>query len=94
MDFTILLLAVFLLLALQQQLWPIAGALLLLILFTAKSKILIVVALAGIGMAALTLFGNAYPSWLIIAGLFLILLYLARKDDRPTGPEAYYPGGY
>jgi hypothetical protein len=93
MDFTVLLLLIFMLLALQQGLWLIAGALFLLILFTTRGKALMLAVLVGAGIASLAIFGISQNSILVIAGLFVVFLVLARKDERPAGPEAYYPGG-
>ncbi len=92
MDFTFLFLIILMLLAYQSGLTVVAAGLFLVALVTAKNKYLLAAAAIGGGVLAMLYLGfGEESSWLVIAGLFVIFLILAWKDDQP-GPQGYYPG--
>ncbi len=93
MDFTALLLIILALIAVQNKMYLIAVAILVLLLLTSKSKIIWVVALIGGLILAVVKFN--LPSWLVIVGLFVILVLIAHWGSTgPSGPENFVPGGY
>ncbi|MFH1056328.1 MAG: hypothetical protein V1717_00830 [Candidatus Micrarchaeota archaeon] len=91
MDFTFLFVIVIMLLAVKSGLVWVAAGLALILLATSKSNYLIFAAVVGIAVVvAVNYLGDSDLSfWVIVGGLGLILLLLAKKDsDQPT-PQFY-----
>jgi hypothetical protein len=92
MDFTALLLIVLMLLAVQNNAYPIAIGLLALLLVSTKGKYLV----AAVAVGALVAFASPYFSsepLILIGGLFLVLLLIVKGDSGGAGgPQGYYPG--
>ena len=86
------------LLAVKSGIWWIAGALFVILLVTSKSKYLIASALIGGVLAALVFLTDLgeYRLWVIVGGLFLILVLISRKESEHPTPDAYggAGGGY
>jgi hypothetical protein len=92
-DFTFLLVLILVLVAFQQGMLWIGIGLLALLLFTAKSKILLFAAVIGIALAVLLYAGGEAYSWLVVAGLFIVLLLLVKNEPKGS-PEFYPQPGY
>ncbi|MBI5229193.1 hypothetical protein HY991_03715 [Candidatus Micrarchaeota archaeon] len=95
MDFTFLLLVILMLLALQAGQQLIAAGLFIILIFSAKSKLLLIFGIIGLAIATVFFLGwEGMSSAFIIVGLFLILVVIIKVSPPEPGPEAYYPGGY
>jgi len=93
MDFTFLFIAVLMVIAMQSGLWWLAVGLLVLLFLSAKSKLMIVAAIAGGATAGVGfLLGPSTPPWTYLIGLFVVLVLLVKGDS--AGPEAGAYGGY
>lgn len=91
MDFTLLILIIVFIITIQQGMWEVAGGVFYVILFATKNRYLIIASF-GVAIVAYFVFGYHYPSWLIIAALSVFFIALAKRDnERPSGPESYYP---
>ncbi len=99
MDLTFLLITILMIIASQSGMLWIAVGLFLILLLSAKSKLLLLAAgVAGL-LLALIYLGFARDNYLIVGGLFLVLLIIVKKDaDSPQqqDPMAAYGayGGY
>ena len=100
MDFTFLFVVLLMLFAVKSQLWYVAVGLFLVLLVTSKSKYLVLAAVVGVLVAfaagnssLISIFGDAM-TWVILGGLFLVLLLLAKKDSDHPSQEGYGPPGY
>ncbi|MFH0713674.1 MAG: hypothetical protein V1722_03935 [Candidatus Micrarchaeota archaeon] len=96
MDFTFLFITVLMVLAAQSGMLWVAVGLFLLLLLSAKSKMLLIATVIGAVLIALVSFGGIGNNYLIIGGLFVIMLIIVKKDaDSPQQPDqmAMY-GGY
>ena len=76
------------------MLWVGVG-LFLILLLSAKSKILLLAAVIAAVLLGIMAFGGVGSNYLVIGGLFLVFLILVKKDaDSPQpDPNAMY-GGY
>jgi hypothetical protein len=98
MDFTFLFIIILMLLALKSGLDIIAIGLLIILLVTAKNKYLLIATLIGGAMVALVSFTGIRTSLDdpvtlgVLAGLFIIMLLLARQDSDTPSPSGYMPG--
>ncbi|MDP2717627.1 MAG: hypothetical protein Q8P02_02705 [Candidatus Micrarchaeota archaeon] len=98
MDFTFLFIIILMLLALKSGLDLIAVGLLVILLFTSKNKYLLVATVIGGALVALVSFTGLRTSLTdpvtlsVLAGLFIILLLLARQDSDNPQPAGYMPG--
>lgn len=78
------------LLAVQaNQIW-IAIGLFILLLVSAKNKLLIFASIIG-GLIVWIFYGGGYSPWIIIIGLFIVLLLVVKSSPTEPGPEMYYP---
>ncbi|MDP3742321.1 MAG: hypothetical protein Q8R15_03335 [Candidatus Micrarchaeota archaeon] len=95
MDFTFIFLTILMVFAAQAGMLWIAVGLFLILLLSAKTKLLLLAAgISGVLLALITL-GIAANNYLIIGGLFVMFLIIIKKDaDSPQpDPMAAY-GGY
>ena len=90
-DFTFLFIVILILLALQMQQPLVAVGLFVLLVFTARSKILLIASIVGTAVAALYFLGGTQYTWLVVIGLFIVLIAIARTSPPDTGPEMYQP---
>jgi len=91
MDYTFLFIIILMLLAVKSNLPYIAAGLGLLLLFTAKSKYLLIAALVGVALALAVGYVNLgeYTMWVVVGCLFVVMLLIAKREsDQPAG------GGY
>lgn len=82
---------VLMLLAVKSGMLWIAVGLFLLLLFTSKSKYLLLAAVVGIGVVVATRFADLgdYSMWVIVGGLFAVVLLISRKEAEHPSPEMY-----
>ncbi len=95
MDFTFIFLTILMVFAAQAGMLWIAVGLFLILLLSAKTKLLLLATgISGVLLALITL-GIAANNYLIIGGLFVMFLIIIKKDaDSPQpDPMAAY-GGY
>ncbi|PIN96613.1 hypothetical protein COU39_00425 [Candidatus Micrarchaeota archaeon CG10_big_fil_rev_8_21_14_0_10_60_32] len=95
MDFTFLFIVILMLLAIKSELNIVAFGLFALLLFTAKSKYLIIAALVGLALILAVGYLNLgdYQMPAIVGALFVVVLLIAKKEsDQPAG-GAYGGGG-
>ena len=98
MDFTFLFIIILMLLALKSGLTIVAVGLLVILVFTSKSKWLLMATVVGGALALVAGYGGISSSLdnpvtlAILAGLFIILLILARSDSETPSPQGYMPG--
>lgn len=99
MDFTFLFIIILMLLAVKSGLTIVAIGLALVLFVTSKSKYLLLAAVVGLlvvgaayfNISGLLDFSNS-TTWIILGGLFLVMVILAKKDsDTPGNAEAYSP---
>ena len=89
---------ILMLLALKSGLTIVAVGLLVILIFTSKSKWLLMATAVGGGLALIAGLGGINSSLdnpvtlAVLAGLFLILLILARSDSENPAPQSYMPG--
>ncbi len=95
MDFTFLFLTILMVLAAQSGMLWVAAGLFLILLLSAKTKMLLIAAVVGAVLLGIVAFGGVGNNYLIIGGLFAVFLILVKKDaDSPQpDPNAAY-GGY
>lgn len=93
MDFTFLFIVILMLIAVKSNLPWLAGGLFLLLLFSSKNKYFILAAFLGLALMLTLMFVplGDYFLWVVLGGLFLILIILARKDVEE--PTLGYAGG-
>ncbi len=89
-DITFLLVAFFILLAIQSQQIFIAAGLFVVLLAMSKSKALLLATLL-IGTLGFLYANQMADPVLLIFGLLAVLVILVRSDSS-TGPQGYYPG--
>lgn len=101
MDFTFLFIIILMLLALKSGLDIVAIALLVILVFTSKSKYLLIATVIGGALVVIVGLGGFSSSLdnpvtlAVLGGLFLIMLLLARQDSDNPAPQGYMPGaGY
>ncbi len=88
------------LLAVKTGLWYVSVGLFVVLLFTSKSKLLLMAALIGLGVAiatgsfgALSFNAGDSSTWIILGGLFVVLLILAKSDSEAPAQQGFYGGG-
>ncbi len=96
MDFTFLFIIVLMLIAVKSNLPWLAGGLFLLLLFTSKNKYFFLAAFVGLALMLAIMFVplGDYFLWVVLGGLFVILMLLARKDVEEPTPSYMGGGGY
>lgn len=92
MDFTFLIVIVFMLLAAQSNNVPIVLALFAMLLVLAKSKMLWLAAFIGLLLAGISMWDVENKSVFILVGLFVVLMIVAKSE--PQTPAPYMGGGY
>ena len=92
MDFTFLIIVIFMLLAAQNSNLPIVVALFALLLAIAKNKILMLAAVVGLALSGIVAMKFEINSVFILIGLFIILILVAKSE--PAAPAPYVGGGY
>jgi len=70
----------------------IALGLFVLLVFTAKSKLFLLAAIIGGILVVFFYFGSDYRSWIVLGGLFIVLLAIVKASPPEPGPETYAPG--
>lgn len=96
MDFTFLFIVILMLLAVKSNMtWIAVGLFLLLLVTASKSKYLLVAALVGLALVLLTHYVDLgdYFMWVVVGGLFLVLLLISKKEAEHPTPEGYGMGG-
>ena len=91
MDFTFLFIVILMLLASQSGAVIISGALFVALLVQAKDKYLLFSALVGGAIVILNYLQVLDNTFLILGGLFVVLLLLVREDS--VHPQPAYGGG-
>lgn len=82
-------------LAAQSGMLWVALGLFLLLLLSAKSKLLLIAAGVAAVLLGLSALGIAKTNYLIVGGLFVVLLLIVKKDaDSPQPDQAAMYGGY
>ncbi len=96
MDFTFVFLTILMLFAAQAGMLWIGVGLFLILLLSAKSKLLLVAAgISGVLLALIAFGIVAANNYVIIGGLFLMLLLIIKKDaDSPQPDQMAAYGGY
>ncbi|MBI3588196.1 hypothetical protein HY095_03305 [Candidatus Micrarchaeota archaeon] len=95
-DFSSLFLIILALLAFQSNLPVIGAGLVLVTLFTAKNKFLMLAGGIGAVISILLYLGLLadITSWVVLGGLFAIFIILATRDEGAgMGPSGMYPPG-
>ncbi|MBI4406775.1 hypothetical protein HY571_02580 [Candidatus Micrarchaeota archaeon] len=88
MDFTFLFLTILMLLAAQSGMLWIAAGLFLLLLLSAKTHLLLIAAGVAFVLLALIGLGLTSSNYVIMGGLFVVLVILVKKDaDSPQQPD-------
>ncbi|MFH1751223.1 MAG: hypothetical protein ABH863_06085 [Candidatus Micrarchaeota archaeon] len=92
MDFSFLIIVVFMLLAASSGNTPIVLALFALLLVLAKNKILVLAAFVGLVLSGIAVLDLENKSLFILIGLFFVLILVAKSE--PATPAPYMGGGY
>ncbi|MFH0835672.1 MAG: hypothetical protein V1834_00745 [Candidatus Micrarchaeota archaeon] len=94
MDYTFLFIAILMLLAVKSNMTWIAVGLFALLLISSKNKYLLIAAV--ISVVVMFVFRSnqfeEYGMWIVIGGLFLVMLVLTRKEADQPSPQGYYGG--
>ncbi len=95
MDFTFLFLTVLMILAAQSGMLWIAVGIFLLLLLSAKSKWLLMAAGVSAILTGVVYFTGVQNSYLVVGGMFIVLLLVVKKDaDNPQPEGGAMYGGY
>ena len=95
MDFTFLLVVMLMLLAVKSGNIPIGIALFAILLITAKNKYLIAASIVGAVLAFAFNYDFEYRNYVLIGGLFLVLILILKTDSggQPAQEGMYGYGG-
>ena len=95
MDLTFLFITILMILAARSGMFWVAVGLFIVLLLSAKSKILILAAVISGALLALVAFGSSGTNYIVIGGLFVVFLILVKKDsDSPQPDQSAMYGGY
>ncbi len=95
MDYTFLFIIILMLFAVKYNLLLVAGGLFVLLIFSTKSKYLLLASVIGLVIAALTKYIDLgdYTTYVVLGGLFAVMVLISRKDADAPQSQGFGPPG-